>query len=144
MGSRHPLTPLVLLFPHLRSPEAEASFLSVPSDPKLTSKPGTLEQTGSHVPSCLQQGDTIHIPHLVLPGENTHEAANASETLVELHQTTLGKDLHLSPSAFHRVLAMCMVWGSGDRGKGAVLGLPGVCGAVHPLCAGSDPSAGDG
>lgn len=44
--------------------------MSVTCGPKLTSKPEALEQTGSHVPSCLQYGDTIHIPHLVVPGKN--------------------------------------------------------------------------
>lgn len=64
-------SPPSLAFPPVSDPwRLEPAFVLVPSGPNLTSKPGALEQTGSHVPSCLQQRDTIHIPHLVLPGNN--------------------------------------------------------------------------
>lgn len=70
MGSRHPLTSWPCFSPVSDPWRLEPAFMSVPSGPKLTSKPRALGKTENHVPSCPQQGDTIHTPHLVLPGEN--------------------------------------------------------------------------
>lgn len=66
---------------------------------------------------------------------SNHEAANALERLVEMHQATLSTSL---PLACHEVLPTCMVWGSVGRGKGAVLGLLG--GFASPLCRFRSPS----
>ena len=122
-------SPLGLAFPLVSDPRRlEPTFTLVLSGPKLTSKPGALEQTGSHVPSCSRVTPSTSLTWCCqVRTSSKHEATNASETLVELDKATLGKDLHLSPCGLSQGLGHVHgvgQWWQRQRGcAGAAVGL---------------------